>query len=210
MKHDFNTIHLFRSIRFIPENVLNAQEKLILYTLLSCANQDNDSWNGHEKLSELTGIGRSSIKKYMKSLEQKKFISIQRPVHYQRKETNHYALNVDNIMQYFIENKGSPDDPGHAYRGRHATGPGSPDDHDRGRQTTTKKQIEVTKEERAREAASREALRGAQKLTPEELYEKEKDLPPTQRSPEYKDMTIPMPAHVKEKLDKLFNRVNVH
>lgn len=149
MKRDFNTVYLLRSIRFIPQNILNVQEKLILYTLLSCANADNDSWNGQQKLCELTGIKRTSIKKYMKSLEQKKFITVQRPVHYQRNETNHYALNVDNIMQYFVENKGSPDDPVPVYRGRHATISGSPRDHERGRQTTSKKQKEVTKEERA-------------------------------------------------------------
>lgn len=202
MKHDFNTVHLLRSIRLIPSDQLNSQEKLILYTLLSCANEGNDSWNGHEKLVKLTGLGLTSIKKYTKSLDQKGFINITRPEKYYRKESNHYSLDVDKIMTYFIPNKESPDVPLHHERGRHATKKGSPDDCGRGRQTTTKKQREVTKEE------------GATLASDEAARLKEIEACKARRA-EDAIKGVPMPEYVKELILKLraersFNEILKH
>ena len=182
MNYDYNPIHLLRAIRLISQNIVNAQEKLLLFILLSSANENNDSWNSHDKLVQLTGLGLTSVKKYLKSLKDKNLIIIKRPDNYFNKQSNHYSLNIDQIMFYFIPNKSSDNDQLLGRRGRLATVKGSPGDCLRGRQTTTKKQREETKEEGAY-------------ATPDEVATHLRNL--REQKPD------PMPQYVREMINKM-------
>lgn len=173
MKHDFNTLHLLWAIRDMPKNVVNGYEKIILFVLLSCAGSNNSSWHTQKSLCEMCSLGETSLKKYTKSLEQKKLITIERPAHYTHYSNNKYQLSVDLIMTYSKLESVSPDDPNVKSRGRAATVSGSPRDSHWGRETTTKKE----REERKKEGATNGSREPSAPLTPEELAKDYYDLP---------------------------------
>lgn len=164
MQHDFNPIHLLRAIRLIPSTEIDPLEKLILYTLLSCSNPQNDSWHTQESLAELTSTSKNTIIRKTKSLVQKKFIIIKIPPIYKRGSSNHYALNVDHIM-FYCPSKSVPTEStdstsnssfnDHRYPQRDHTVP--TERPDRYPQRDSKKQSEDTKED----ACARDPLTGS-------------------------------------------------
>lgn len=102
MKHDFNTMHLLHSIREIPPSAITSSEKYILIMILSCINENNKTWYTMQNLSKYCCMSERRISPHIKSLAQKGFISIEKPLHYARRQSNEYSLNVDQIMNYHI------------------------------------------------------------------------------------------------------------
>jgi hypothetical protein len=156
MKADFNILHLLWAIRNIPSTQLNPQEKLILYTMLSCANEYNDSWHGYDRLSELTSLGRTTVIKYIKTLAKKNYIILTRPPVYNRSSSNHYALNLDTILYY---SKVSLDDTISQKRCRQTTVKVSPRELERCRGANSKKEREELKEEGRAQSSSEDEPR---------------------------------------------------
>ena len=98
------TKDLLHAIREIPASHLTYVEKYILIIILSCINTKNETWHGVDALARFSCMSVSTIKRHIKKLEQKKFISIRRPAHYTHKETNHYFLNLKLIQSYYGDN----------------------------------------------------------------------------------------------------------
>jgi hypothetical protein len=146
---DFNVLHLLWAIRDIPSSVLNVQEKIILYTLLSCVNKDNICWHSQITLSKMCSLSETSVKKYTKTLSQKGFIKISMPAQYNRANSNQYSLIISNFSFQKLSTMGSPHDPLNDKKGSPRDGKGSPRDPRRGRRATIKKEREEIKEEGA-------------------------------------------------------------
>src|SRR5690606_3695425 len=96
------SIELLQAIREIPSNQIKCIEKLILLTLLSVINKHNDTWHSYLSLAKYCCLSVDSVKRYIKSLEKKKFIFIKRPSHYTHKTSNHYSLNIDYLMTFHL------------------------------------------------------------------------------------------------------------
>lgn len=184
MKHDFNTLHLLWAIRNIPSSLVNIQERMILMVLLSCAGTDNRSWHSQASLAEMCSLSETSIKKYIKTLVQKKFILIHNPTVYGRSICNHYELVIDHLMSFSREQKGSRDATFSGEKGSRRDEKGSRGDYERGRGATTKKEIKERKKKGAQDGSL------------------EPPASPVCDESEY----IPCPPHIKKKLDDLFNR----
>lgn len=157
MKHDFNTLHLLWAIRDIPSKAIKSPEKVILYTFLSSTNYQNDLWYNQESLCEMTGLTRNTLKKHLASLEQKKFITIKKPSVHFRAASNHYSLNLEQIMFYSKVDKGSEFDTLSQKKGSNLDKKGSNLDARRGENLTPKKEREERKEEKGKKTASDEA-----------------------------------------------------
>lgn len=182
MKHDFNTLHLLWAIRNIPSTSINSLEKLILFTFLSCTGNKNLLWHNQDTLQEMTCLTRTTLKKYLKSLMKKEFITINKPDSYFRTASNQYTLLVDKIMNYCEVSKGSGGDPLSENKGSYYDSKGSGGDHGRGQEATLKKESLRKKEEKGNDTALR-----AVSIPPRELY---KNI-----------IGVPMPPHVKEEFE---------
>lgn len=191
MHHDFNSIHLLRAIRLIPSSEIDSLEKLILYTLLSCSNTENDSWHSQETLAELTSSCSRTIRRKTKLLVQKKYILVKSPTTYHRGASNHYSLNVDHIMFYFSPNKGDTESTFNQRRRTYSPVKGDSVSGERRTHSPTKIQREDTKED----ACARDPFKGS-----------------PLRSTYGDDKPCPMPDHIREALNKLWskNRQDTH
>lgn len=199
MKHDFNTLHLLWAIRNIPSNTLNSQEKIILFVLLSSTGSNNESWYSQSSLAEMCSLSESSIKRSLAKLVQKKFIDIKRPDQNHRIASNHYTLNIDQLMIYCPVEKESPQNPIIMERGSQGAAKGFTQSSRRGSQGATKKEREERKEEEKHvEGESMESSTrphdGAVSTPVEEEHK-----------------VIPMPPHVRAQLEALWkNRITTN
>lgn len=184
MKHDFNTLHLGWAIRNIPKNVINGHEKSILLILLLSTGHENLSWYSLQSISEMTCFSVDTVRRNLKTLEQKKFITITKPSAYGRAFSNHYTLNVDSLMAYSKLEKGSCEQSFQEKKGSSQRGKGSWQQRERVADSTTKKESLRKKEEGAKDGSLE---------------------PPRPAATDESDC-IPCPPHIKKKLDELFNR----
>jgi hypothetical protein len=102
-KKEVNSIKLLHAIRQIPATLISANEKYILTIILSCINIDNITWHSMDIIAEFACVSRWTISRHIKTLEDKKFISIVKPNHYTHDETNHYSLNIDLILSFSVD-----------------------------------------------------------------------------------------------------------
>lgn len=176
MKHDFNTLHLLWSIRGIPPSELNGYEKSILYTLLSCTKSDNLSWHSFLDLSDLTCFSLDTVRRSVRSLEQKKYIIVTKPPVYGRNRSNEYELNIEKIMYYcpvkkdsyeqpFTEDKGSYQQPLNTRKGSSQRQKGSSQLHERVANSQCKKEREERKKNARARASSEAPSRASEPVT---------------------------------------------
>jgi DNA-binding MarR family transcriptional regulator len=169
MKHDFNTLHLGWAIRNIPQKMINGHEKSILLILLLSTGHENLSWYSLKSISEMACFSLDTIRRNLKTLEQKKFITITKPSKYGRAVSNHYALNVDEIMVYSKLEKDSCEQSLSGKRVADSNGRVAHSHPERVADSTTKKESLRKKEERARPSSSEEVLRSDYVMNAEEL-----------------------------------------
>lgn len=202
MKHDFNIFHLQWAIRSIKRKDINGYEKAIINILLSCVGKENDTWYSLESLSETTCFSLDTVRRNIRSLEQKQFIIITKPSKYSRSVSNHYALNIDKIMSFLPQQKDSSQQPIKDKRVADSNVRVADSNAERVADSTTKKERKERKEEDAT-LASDEAAR---------LKEIEAC---KARRAEDAIKGVPMPEYVKELILKLraersFNEILKH
>lgn len=56
-----------------------------------------------DTIAEFASMTRMSISKHIKHLEQKKFIIVNKPLHYTHGQTNTYSLNIELIMSFSVD-----------------------------------------------------------------------------------------------------------
>lgn len=100
MKQDFNTLHLLWAIRDIPKSDINGMEKSLLTILLSCSGASNVSWHSLTRIAKMSGFARSTVAKYLATLEQKQFIKVKHAIRPAQGNSNQYSLNNEKIMHY--------------------------------------------------------------------------------------------------------------
>lgn len=174
MKNDFNTLHLLWAIRNIPSHAIKSAEKVILYTFLASTSQQNDLWYSQDSLCEMTGLSTNTLKKHIVSLEQKRFITVKKPDIHFRSASNHYSINIDQIMKFSKVEKVSEIDTLNGKKVSNFDGKVSNSDARRYQNLTPKKEREERKEECAGAHASVEAFasRRGGKMWYDEIHEK--------------------------------------
>jgi hypothetical protein len=105
MKQDYTYFQIEWAIKNIPSTILNGHEKAILSTLHLCINNKKDTWHGYDSIAKMISFSADTVKRNIKTLEQKGFIKITRPAQYSRTQSNRYTLNYDHIMSYKEKDK---------------------------------------------------------------------------------------------------------
>ncbi len=149
MHTNFNTIHLLHAIREIPNNLINHHEKYLLTVLLSCMNEENQTWYSMDMIAHFACRCERKIRAYIHSLAQKKFISIEKPTVYGRRKTNQYSLNIELIMSFHLTRKGDQKSSFTEERGTNGPKKGDQRSEKRGTKSPIKKETEERKEEGA-------------------------------------------------------------
>lgn len=103
--YKFSTTDLLHAIREIPKTLISRAEKYILMVLLSCMNTNNETWYGMESIAEYACMGLSTALRSLRTLEKKKFITVERPAIYTHHQTNKYHLNLEYILSFYPVDK---------------------------------------------------------------------------------------------------------
>lgn len=186
MKHDFNTLHLLWAIRSMPKNLVNGHEKSLLFILLSSTGYQNSSWYSLRSISEMSGFSLDTVRRNIRTLEQKKIIIVEKPSTYSRKSSNQYILNIDLIMIYCPELKDSSQPSLKKERVAHSNGRVAASYPERVAESQQKKERKERKEEGTATPSVEGVLSPSEKLLPNGF-------------PDYSHIKkIPMPDEVRK------------
>ena len=92
---------------------LNVHEKMIYIYLLSRQGNKKDSWPGHKRIASDLGISQSTVKKYLKSLEDFGLIDIKPQFYKNARGTNRYIAKISSPKLFVTPDLSSIEtDPG--------------------------------------------------------------------------------------------------
>lgn len=100
MRNNISMIEIMWAIRDIPSFKIDLYEKALLFFLNSFSQPEkNESWHSYESLAKISGMSKNTLIRRVKSLEQKKYISVKRVKNGCKNASNRYCLNYDLIFE---------------------------------------------------------------------------------------------------------------